>query len=179
MSSRPPRGAFMRRHVGGTDRGRRRRCGGLPRWPAPGNSRSSADAAPAGVVTQPRTRAASGLRPGVQRPPARSWLTSGPTAVREAWPRDPDESAARRRKEIAAVERREAPPPYVTRGRNASQAFPAEVHPPRRGARRPPGAFRRSASPHAEGKEMKGWEEGVPGADTRIRAAERWLRRAV
>jgi hypothetical protein len=32
------------------------------------------DAAPAGVVTQPRTRAASGLRPGSLRTPARSWL---------------------------------------------------------------------------------------------------------
>src|SRR5947209_13844603 len=48
-----------------------------------------------------RARAASGLRPEVLRPPARSWLTAvGNTCAT-------GESAARRRKENAAAERRE------------------------------------------------------------------------
>src|SRR4051812_22506416 len=53
-----------------------------------------------GRGSQPRTRAAAGLRPGTLRSPARSWLMA---ALKRA-----AESAARRRKENAAAERRKA-----------------------------------------------------------------------
>ena len=47
-----------------------------PRGVSGGVSEAERDAAPAGVARQPRTRAASGLRPaGHYEPPARSWLT--------------------------------------------------------------------------------------------------------
>src|SRR5438045_74862 len=58
-----------------------------------------------GRGSHPRTRAASGLRPGTQRSPARSWLTA---ALKRA-----AESAARRRKENAAAERRKARRPAI------------------------------------------------------------------
>jgi len=58
-----------------------------------------------GRGSHPRTRAASGLRSEVLRPPARSWLMA-------EW-KISAESAARRRKENAAVERREAHRPAI------------------------------------------------------------------
>ena len=53
-------------------------------------------------ASQARTRAAAGLRPEALRPPARSWLTSVGTLCATG------ESAARRRSENAAMERRKA-----------------------------------------------------------------------
>ncbi len=59
------------------------------------------------------TRAASGLRPaGHYEPPARSWLT-----IRES----PNESAARRRSENAAVERRKASIPIARDARRKAE----------------------------------------------------------
>src|SRR5439155_15913944 len=66
-----------------------------------------------GRASQARTRAASGLRPGALRPPARSWLTAGGLAPKAQPP--PVESAARRRTN-AAVERREARRPASLAG---------------------------------------------------------------
>jgi hypothetical protein len=55
----------------------------------------SVGAAPAGVVRKPRTRAASGLRPGTLRSPARSWLTvRDRNARKKARPDDRKENAA-------------------------------------------------------------------------------------
>jgi len=60
-----------------------------------------------GRGSQPRTRAAAGLRPGTQRSPAGSRLTAAHDAA---------ESAARRRKENAAAGRREARRPASRAG---------------------------------------------------------------
>src|SRR5438270_4030908 len=93
------RGVIMRRLGGGAGRRRDRRTGPSIRQPAPGNSGPRTGAASAGEP-QAHTRAASGLRPEVLWPPARSWLTAARKRAAE--------SAARRRKENAAAERRKA-----------------------------------------------------------------------
>src|SRR5256714_12543370 len=52
-----------------------------------------------GRGSHPRTRAASGLRPGTQRSPARSWLTAASTPQKarpDAVVRTPQQSAERR-----------------------------------------------------------------------------------
>ncbi len=82
-----------------------------------------------GRGSHPRTRAALGLRPGTQRSPARSWLTEACSILRVYGGRSRPkgrtgagtrrqtgpghESAARRRKENAAAERREARRPAI------------------------------------------------------------------
>jgi|GEM_PF-6059860 len=89
----------MRRLERGAGRRRDRRtgpCSGSRRPAIPGLGWSGAR----GRGSHPRTRAASGLRPEVQRPPARSWLTAARKRAAE--------SAARRRSENAAAGRREA-----------------------------------------------------------------------
>jgi hypothetical protein len=98
----------MRRHDGGTDRGKalemRRQApvAGTGQFPVFGRCGARC------AVSQTAHRAAPGLRPGVQRPPARSWLTSGPTALLEREGLETQaKSAARRRSENAAVERHE------------------------------------------------------------------------
>ena len=83
---------------GGAGRRRDRRTGPRIRQPAPGNSGPWLERRPRCRLAT-GTRAASGLRPGTQRSPARSWLTAAHDAA---------ESAARCRKENAAAERREA-----------------------------------------------------------------------
>ena len=90
----PSRGVLVAEQAGGGTGEQVLKSGG-GRPAIPGLGRCGARAA----GSQPRTRAASGLRPGTQRSPARSWLTAA--QMRR-------ESAARRRKENAAAERREA-----------------------------------------------------------------------
>ena len=72
------------------------------------------DAAPAGVVRKPRTRAAPGAPPRGHYGPlrgARSWRSARPAGGNSGTPRVRAESAARRRKENAAMARRKAPRP--------------------------------------------------------------------
>ena len=104
-----------------------------PRWPAPGNSRFGRCGARC-MVSQTVHRAAPGLRLGVLRPPARSWLTDGRSARKREVPDEKRGPApvvgspmVKRR-----VERREAPggrgPPWQVFARdppgNAFEAFP-------------------------------------------------------
>ena len=84
----------MRRHDGGTDRGealemrRQAPVAGTGQFPVFGRCGARC------AVSQTAHRAAPGLRPGVQRPPARSWLTSGPTALfRKGWASRPRRKA--------------------------------------------------------------------------------------
>jgi hypothetical protein len=152
--------------MAGRTGGRRRwRC--RSRWPTPGNSRSSAGAAPAGLASQAGSRAASGLRPGPLRVPARSSLMRAGGAqapgethdrLRKARPgagvRTPRRSARRR----SALLSKGAPYP---KGRQPYPKGPAVG-----------GAARRSTPSHCEGTER---EEGVPRADTTTGVAEHCL----
>jgi len=111
-----------------------------------------------GRDSQPRTRAASGLRPEVLRPPARSWLTEplgncgladvsvpkGRTESQIRKSRDGPESAARRRKENAAAGRRKARRPTSLAGdlrRSGDRADREAAHRVRRSAPAPVGAL--------------------------------------
>jgi hypothetical protein len=139
----------MRRRDGGTDRGAPEMAVPIPvadagQFPVFGRSGAR------GSASQVGSRAASGLRPGVIRPPARSWLTDGPTASAQAGALEtPDESAARRRSENAAEERREAqrPSPKGAPYPQGRQPYPKG---PAFG-----GAARRSPTPHFEGTKRK------------------------
>src|SRR4051812_14370969 len=113
-----------------------------------------------GCGSQPRTRAAAGLRPaGHYEPPARSWLTTGIAG----------ESAARRRDKNAAVERRKASIPrrHLRRLRKLSAAQGMRRRKAEVGA--PFGAPLPSLS------RGRNEEAGEPGAFQTIRVAERWL----
>ena len=104
-----------------------------------------------GRGSQPRTRAASGLRPGTLRSPARSWLTIGGHVAHI------DESAARRRKENAAAERRKARRPASWAGdlrRSGDRSARETDHRVRRSAPAPVGALLPSFS--RERKRTKG-----------------------
>src|SRR5437763_166359 len=108
-----------------------------------------------GRGSHPRTRAAVGLRPEVLWAPARGWLTIG------GHTRAIDESAARRRKENAAAERREARRPAY---RPAISGDP-EIGPTARraiGCGVPHQRLSALCSPHFL-REQK-TDEGAPGA---------------
>ena len=77
----------------------------LLRWPALGEIPGLGRCGARGRASQARTRAASGLRPGTLRSPARSWLTAAGLGLKA---RPPAVESAARRRTNAAVERREA-----------------------------------------------------------------------
>ena len=116
-----------------------------------------------GRGSQPRTRAASGLRPGVQRPPARSWLTAARKRAAE--------SAARRRSENAAAERREARRPASWAGDLRRSEDRPDREAGHRVRRFRTSACRRSVPLIFLGR---GNNEGHP-APRANRAAQRWL----
>ena len=152
----------MRRRDGGAGRRRDRRTG-----PQSGSRRPAIPGLV--LVRRPRcrlatgTRAASGLRPEVLRPPARSWLIGGCNA--------PSESAARRRKENAAAERRKARRPASWAGhlRRSGDGSARETdHRVRRSAPAPVGALLPSIFERS-GEQTKGRPPPRNGP------AERWL----
>ena len=143
------------------------------RQPAPGKSGPRAGAAPG----CPARNLAYGWRRGSARgryPPARSWLTeadpasegcggrAGPKGRTAAYPKGPSvpKSAARRRKENAAAERREAPRWAIPLGSRAipRQALPRGGPRVRRSAPAPVGAL----PPHFFRGRKK--DKGQPGA---------------
>ena len=110
-----------------------------------------------------RTRAAAGLRSEVLWPPARSWLTI------DGHTRAVDESAARRRKENAAAERREARRPRAGDLRRSGDRSARETdHRVRRSAPAPVGALLPLIFGERENR------RGAPGALSKP-AAQRWL----
>jgi hypothetical protein len=161
----------MRRREGGTDRGVALEIRCRSRWPAPGNSRPrpmrrprvclasrlpGGAGAPPGGTTAPRQELADVSEPSAQAPAARN------------------ESAARRRSWVhpwrspRGAPGGAAPGPSIPERERPESAFPAEATPPR-GA---PAPRRRPAlhSPRfGEGGKRKE-DEGLPGADTRMRA---------
>jgi hypothetical protein len=121
-------------------------------------------AAPAGVGSQPRTRAAPGLRPpGHYEPAARSSLTEGAEAPEKRGP-GPSRLLTGGAGE-AAVERREATRP--ARGRTRRKAWTGYRCAARRSA--PLAREARRKAP------LRRADQGGPGAFQTIRAAERWL----
>ena len=101
-------GVFARRRGGGTDRGAGRRYGPQPRWPGAREIRAFGRSGARGRGKRIlRTRAASGLRPGLLWTPAGSRLTEEADAPLERACTS-DESAAGRRK-TPLTARREAP----------------------------------------------------------------------
>ncbi len=137
----------------------RRRSSGGGRPAIPGLRRCGAR----GRGSQPRTRAASGLRPEALRPPARSWLTAARKRAAE--------SAARRRSENAAAERREARRPASWAGDLRRSGDRPDREAGHRVRRFRTSACRRSAPPRFVGSGKR--TRGSPRPTKR--AAEHWL----